>query len=66
MGCACGNKNKTTYKVTTPEGKVVYSSTSKPTAEAVAKRYKDSTVEEVLPGGKTAPATTSTKASVTS
>lgn len=57
MGCACGNKNKTTYKVTTPEGKVVYSSSSKPTADAVAKRYPGSTVIEVLPGGTSAPTT---------
>lgn len=63
MGCACGNKNKTTYKVTTPEGKVVYSSTSRPTAEAVAKRYKGSTVTEVPPGGNTAPAGTKASAS---
>lgn len=62
MGCACGNKNKTLYKVTTTEGKVVYSSTHKPTATAVAKRYPGSTVEEASPGGKTAPAASKTTA----
>lgn len=60
MGCACGNKNKTLYKVTTTEGTVVYSSTHKPTAAAVAKRYPNSTVQEVPPGGNTSPATPKT------
>jgi hypothetical protein len=63
MGCACGNKNKTTYKVTAPDGKVLYSSPNKPTATAVSKRYPGSTVTEVTPAGKTTPGTTKAPAS---
>lgn len=57
MACSCA-KNKTTYKVTTSEGKVVYSSSSKPTADSVARRYPGSKVTEHKPGtAKTTPAT---------
>ena len=59
MGCACqGNKNKTKWEVVTTtedpktkvkKEKVVFSSHSKPTAEAVRKRYAGSTLREVSP-----------------
>jgi hypothetical protein len=62
MGCACGNKNKTTYKVTAPDGKVLYSSPSKPTATAVARRYPGSTVTEVTPSGTASPVITKASA----
>ncbi|MFJ6687133.1 hypothetical protein [Streptomyces werraensis] len=64
MGCACqGNKNKTKWEVVThtedpttkrTKEKVVFSSHSKPTAEAVGKRYAGSTLREVPPKGATA------------
>ncbi|WP_329368739.1 hypothetical protein OG896_24575 [Streptomyces sp. NBC_00669] len=57
MACSCA-KNKTTYKVTNTDGKVVYSSTNKPTADSVARRYPGSTVTEHKPGAKTTPAPT--------
>lgn len=43
MGCGCkGNRKQ--FEVVTAEGKVVYTSTSEPTAKAVARRYEGSTV----------------------
>lgn len=44
MGCACNNKNRETYEVVSAAGKVLFTSGSKPTAEAVSKRYADSEV----------------------
>ncbi|CAL9537557.1 hypothetical protein [Streptomyces althioticus] len=58
MGCACQGKNKTKWEVVTTvedpktstvKERVVFSSTSKPTAEAVGKRYAGSTLREVPP-----------------
>ncbi len=59
MGCASqGNKNKTKWEVVTrtedpttkkEKEKVVFSSHSKPTTEAVGKRYAGSTLREVPP-----------------
>ncbi|MEU8870447.1 hypothetical protein AB0D24_04640 [Streptomyces javensis] len=45
MPCACQNKRQQ-YEVVTEAGKVVFTSSSKPTAEAVARRYTGSTVRE--------------------
>ncbi|MFI9418082.1 hypothetical protein [Streptomyces werraensis] len=56
--CAAKNANKPKYEVVTKvvdprtkqeKEKVVFSSHSKPTAEAVGKRYKGSTLREVPP-----------------
>jgi hypothetical protein len=43
--CGC-QKNKQQWEVVTASDKVVYTSTSKATAEAVSKRYPGSTVRE--------------------
>jgi hypothetical protein len=43
VACGC-NKNKQQFEVVSAEGKVVYTSTSEPTAKAVARRYEGSTV----------------------
>lgn len=43
MGCGC-KKGRQQFEVVTAEGKVVYTSTSEPTAKAVARRYEGSTV----------------------
>jgi hypothetical protein len=59
MPCSCQNGNKARYEVVvTTDGKekVVFSSSSKPTAETVGKRYAGSTVREVP--GKQAPGKT--------
>ncbi|MGY3199718.1 hypothetical protein [Streptomyces sp. TE5632] len=59
MACSCqkGNKSKWEVVVTTDgKEKVVFSSTNKPTAEAVGKRYAGSTLREIPPktaAGKT-------------
>lgn len=42
MPCNC--KNKTRYQVQTPDGKVVFTSSSSGTAAAVSRRYPGSTV----------------------
>jgi hypothetical protein len=63
MACPCASKKQTRYQVTAADGKVLYSSTHKPTAETVAKRYPNSTVKEIPPGGKGAPATEKASAS---
>ncbi|MEZ0073606.1 hypothetical protein [Planotetraspora sp. GP83] len=47
MPCKCQERNRTQYEVVQHE-KVVYTSTSEPTAKAVAKRYPGS---EVRPKG---------------
>ncbi|MFF0395195.1 hypothetical protein ACFYSJ_05320 [Streptomyces sp. NPDC005248] len=44
MACACNKKNRETHEVVTEAGKVVFTSSSKPTAEAVSKRYPNSKV----------------------
>ncbi|MEU7323412.1 hypothetical protein ABZ682_23100 [Streptomyces griseoviridis] len=52
MPCACKGGNKARFEVVvTTDGKekVVFSSTSKPTAESVGKRYAGSTIREVPP-----------------
>lgn len=56
MGCAC-NKGKTTQHEVVADGgtgKVLFTSTNSPTAEAVSKRYPGSIVREK---GTTTPAT---------
>lgn len=47
MPCSCNKKGTAGagFEVITPNGKVVYTSTSKPTAQAVSKRYAGSRVE---------------------
>ncbi|MCM1964844.1 hypothetical protein [Streptomyces sp. G1] len=47
MACACGNKNKGKFQVIASNGKTVFTSGSKDTADGVAKRYPGSKVEEV-------------------
>ncbi|MFD0208927.1 hypothetical protein ACFVH9_07305 [Streptomyces hirsutus] len=52
MPCACKGGNKARYEVVvTTDGKekVVFSSSSKPTAETVGKRYPGSSIREVPP-----------------
>ncbi|MGW3736662.1 hypothetical protein [Streptomyces sp. NPDC005148] len=44
MACSCNKKNRETHEVVTEAGKVVFTSSSKPTADAVAKRYPNSEV----------------------
>jgi hypothetical protein len=44
MGCSCGGK-RAQFQVVTENGKVVFTGT-KATADAVAKRYANSTVQE--------------------
>lgn len=53
MGCAC-QKNRKQYEVVLENGagRVVYTSTSEPTAKAVSRRYAGSVVREK--GSKTA------------
>ncbi|MFI0827281.1 hypothetical protein ACH4Q7_22815 [Streptomyces roseolus] len=46
MGCACKNKGRKQYQVIAPSGRVVFTSSSEPTAKAVSKRYPDSKVVE--------------------
>ena len=64
MPCACqggkGAAARDTFDVVAQSGRVVYSSPSKPTAEAVARRYPNS---KVVPKGKNAaaPATATQK-----
>ena len=53
MGCSC-NKKREQFEVVTPNGKVVFTSASRPTADAVAKRYPGSSVRPT--GAKTATA----------
>ncbi|WP_219515576.1 hypothetical protein [Nonomuraea ceibae] len=48
MGCGC-SKARQQFEVVSADGKVVYNSTSKPTAEAVAKRYDGATVRPKEP-----------------
>ncbi|MFE0545187.1 hypothetical protein [Streptomyces sp. NPDC058891] len=52
MGCACGNKNRQTFEVVTNggSGRVVFSSTSKPTATTVSGRYAGSVVRDKATG----------------
>lgn len=45
MACSCQN-NRNQFEVVAANGKVVFTSSSKPTADAVAKRYPDSEVRE--------------------
>ncbi|MDT0416464.1 hypothetical protein RM574_13305 [Streptomyces sp. DSM 41982] len=49
MPCSCA-KNRKTFEVVTSD-KVVYSSTSEPTAKAVSKRYPGSIVREQAKSG---------------
>lgn len=57
MPCSCqggkGAAARDTFDVVAQSGKTVYSSPSKPTAEAVARRYPNS---KVVPRGKNAAA----------
>ncbi|MFP3118142.1 hypothetical protein [Streptomyces sp. Iso 434] len=53
MACSCQSKRQK-FEVVTKEGKVAFTSASKPTAQAVAKRYPGSTVRDAAkPGVKT-------------
>ena len=56
--CAARAKNRTQYEVVSADGKRLFGPTaSKPTAEAVSKRYAGSTVQEKpKPEAKQAPA----------
>jgi len=45
MGCGC-NRNKTQYEVVTADGRIAYTTPSKPAADAVAKRYAGAEVRE--------------------
>ena len=45
MPCSCQGKREQ-YEVVTAAGKVVFTSGSKPTAQAVSRRYPESTVRE--------------------
>lgn len=54
MPCSCQGKGaaaRDTFDVVVPSGKTVYTSPSKATAEAVARRYQNS---KVVPRGKNA------------
>lgn len=51
MACSCNNKNRGTHEVVTEAGKVVFTSSSKPTADAVAKRYPNSEVRTKAKAG---------------
>lgn len=51
MACSC-QKNRKKYEVVSG-GKVVYSSSSKPTADSVSKRYPGSEVREAKPAAAT-------------
>lgn len=56
MVCSCSKKNRETHEVVTEAGKVVFTSSSKPTADAVSKRYPNSEVRTKAKAGvKTAP-----------
>lgn len=56
MACSCSKKNRETHEVVTEAGKVVFTSSSKPTADAVSKRYPNSEVRTKAKAGvKTAP-----------
>ena len=46
MGCNCGSKNRTQYEVVTADGRIAYTTPSKPAAEGVARRYAGATVRE--------------------
>lgn len=53
MACGC-NKTKTMFEVVAEGGKVVFQSSSKPTAQTVSGRYPNSTVrEQGKPGTET-------------
>lgn len=53
MPCNCQSK-KQQWEVVTAAGKVVFTSSSKPTADTVSKRYPNSTVREKEKAGATA------------
>ncbi|MBA0053434.1 hypothetical protein E0L36_21920 [Streptomyces sp. AJS327] len=55
MACGCQSKGKK-FQVVTAAGKIVFETGSKPTADAVSKRYPNSKVEEKKPAttGRTA------------
>jgi hypothetical protein len=55
MACACA-KNRIQYQVIVPGGRVAYTSTSKQTADAVAKKYPGSEVKATGPARATAAA----------
>jgi len=50
MPCACQSKRQQ-FEVVTEAGKVVFTSSSKPTADTVAKRYPGSSVREKAKAG---------------
>lgn len=47
MACACNKRNQRRWEVVTPEGKSVFDSASKPTAQTVSQRYPGSKVQEM-------------------
>ncbi|MFF3096814.1 hypothetical protein [Streptomyces cyaneofuscatus] len=47
MACACNKRSQQRWEVVTPEGKSVFDSASKPTAQTVSNRYPGSKVQEV-------------------
>lgn len=53
MACACQSKRQQ-WEVVTKAGKVVFTSSSKPTAVTVSKRYPDSDVREKAKPGASA------------
>lgn len=58
MPCDCKSKRKK-FRVVTAAGKVVFETASKPTADAVSKRYPNSKVEEKAPATTTTTVSTS-------
>ncbi|QKW06938.1 hypothetical protein HUT18_11570 [Streptomyces sp. NA04227] len=66
MPCACKGKREQ-FEVVTEAGKVVFTSGSQPTANAVSKRYKGSSVRpKAKPGDSTTSASANTTARTTS
>ncbi|MCX5326285.1 hypothetical protein [Streptomyces sp. NBC_00120] len=51
MGCACKNKREQ-WEVISAAGKVLFTSGSEPTANAVSRRYTGSTVQKKDKSGK--------------
>ncbi|MGW5925245.1 hypothetical protein ACWF2L_03225 [Streptomyces anulatus] len=47
MACACNKRNQQRWEVVTAEGKSVFNSASKPTAQTVSRRYPNSEVREI-------------------
>lgn len=51
MGCACKNK-RDQWEVVSSAGKILFTSGSQPTAQAVSRRYQGSTVQKKGTDGK--------------